>query len=222
MSAYFVTATGTDVGKTYVGAALIRYWCAKGIAARALKPLVSGFPGDDVSASDPGVLLRAMGEAVTEENLAALSPWRFAEPLSPDMAAAREDRSIPYDELIAFCTKAIAQAKGPLLVEGVGGVMVPLDARHTVLDWMADLELPLLLVAGSYLGSISHTLTALAALDARGLKPRALVLNDTGNAPVPLEETAAAIARFAPGIAIVTIPRNATNDEISRLAALLA
>ena len=80
---------------------------------------------------------------------------------------------------------------GTLFIEGVGGVMVPLDARHTVLDWMADLGLPILLVTGAYLGTISHTLTALAALAGRGLAPKALVVNDTGDGPVALAETAA-------------------------------
>ena len=222
MSAYFVTATGTDIGKTFVTAGLIRTLRGQGKKVAALKPVVSGFAMEAAAASDPGVLLAALGEPLTEEALTRLSPWRFAAPLSPDMAAAREGRMLPYADMLACCRGAVAEARGTLLIEGVGGVMVPLDAGHTVLDWMADLALPAILVAGSYLGTISHTLTALAAMAARGLVPAVLVLNDAGAGPVPLAETAEAIARFAPSLPIVTIPRDAGDAEFAALAARLA
>src|SRR3546814_10354844 len=106
-----------------------------------------------------------------------MSPWRFRAPLSPDMAAAREGRTVPFDDLVDHCRDRLAAAAGPLLIEGVGGAMVPLDECHTVLDWMAALALPALLVSGTYLGAISHTLTALAALDARGISVSGIVLS---------------------------------------------
>jgi dethiobiotin synthetase len=218
MSAYFVTATGTDVGKTYVTAALVRAFRAAGETACALKPVVSGFPGVDPALSDPGVLLTAMGEPLDPEKLAEISPWRFVAPLSPDMAAAREGRAIAFDELIAFCHQRIARHTGLLLVEGVGGVMVPIDGMHTVRDWLVALAIPSVLVAGGYLGSISHTLTALEALAAAALRPRVVIINDCGGAPVSLDETAAAIARFAPDIPVLPLTRD---GDISPLAALL-
>jgi dethiobiotin synthetase len=221
MSAYFITATGTDVGKTFVAAGLVRTLRAQGKAVRALKPVVSGFDMAKARASDPGVLLEAMGEAVTQETVARISPWRYAAPLSPDMAAAREGREIDFDALIAFCRKA---APGTLLVEGVGGVMVPLDARHTVLDWMAALQIPAILVAGSYLGAISHTLTAADAVMRAGVAIAALVVNDSGDGAVPLADTAATLRRFLPATPIATIPRVAQPGEaradFARLAAL--
>ena len=84
--------------------------------------------------SDPGVLLEALDEPITEDSLARLSPWQFSAPLSPDMAAAHEGRSIGFDDLVALCRNAIANAQGTLFIEGVGGIMVPLDREHTVLD----------------------------------------------------------------------------------------
>ncbi|MBU6473968.1 MAG: dethiobiotin synthase [Alphaproteobacteria bacterium] len=221
MSAYFVTATGTDIGKTFVTAGLLRRLRAQGRAVSALKPVVSGFAMATAAQSDPGQLLAALGEPVTPETVARIAPWRYAAPLSPDMAAAREGREIPYDEMVGFCRRA-AETAGTLLIEGVGGVMVPLDAQHTVLDWMSELRLPVILVAGSYLGTISHTLTALSALGQRGLALAALALNDTGQSPVPLGETAAAIARFAGDVPIVTIARAAADGDFAPLAACLA
>ena len=102
--------------------------------------------------------------------------------------------------------------------------MVPLDARHTVLDWMAALQTPAILVAGSYLGAISHTLTAADAVMRAGVAIAALVVNDSGDGAVPLADTAATLRRFLPATPIATIPRVAQPGEahadFARLAAL--
>lgn len=207
MTAYFITATGTDIGKTYLTAGLVRFLRARGESAGAIKPVASGFAPETAAASDPGQLLTALGEAVSEENLARIAPWRFAAPLSPDMAAAREGRAIDYDALLAFCRQSAAAARGAFFVEGVGGVMVPLDARHTVLDWMAALGFPVVLVTGSYLGCISHTLTAEAVLAEAGLTLALRVVNDSGDGAVPLAETLEVLARFGRGAPMVALPR---------------
>ena len=110
---------------------------------------------ETAEASDPGVLLAALGEPATEAKIAQMSPWLFRAPLSPDMAAADKAAAIDYGALVDFCRARVADCPGVLLVEGVGGVMVPLDGTHTVRDWMADLALPLVVVAGSYLGTIA-------------------------------------------------------------------
>jgi dethiobiotin synthetase len=207
VSAYFVTSTGTDIGKTFVTAGLIRHLRKLGEKVDALKPVVSGFDTATSALSDPGVLLGALDIPITPEALEDMSPWRFAAPLSPDMAAAREGTALDFDAIVARCRATIAQTSGTLFIEGVGGVMVPLDERRTVLDWMVVLNLPLIMVAGSYLGTISHTLTALDVVARRGLTVKALVLNETGDGAVPIEETQAALARFHPALTIAMIPR---------------
>jgi dethiobiotin synthetase len=209
MAGFFVTATGTDIGKTYVTAGLVRHLRNRGEAVSALKPVVSGFSRETVATSDPAVLLEALGEAVTDKSIAAISPWRFAAPLSPDMAAAREGRAVEFDALVDFCRTHPESETGTEFIEGVGGVLVPLDARHTVRDWMAALDLPVIVVAGSYLGTISHTLTALEAIARSGLKTAALVINESADSTVPLAETIATLTRFMPGIPIVALPRGA-------------
>jgi dethiobiotin synthetase len=209
MAGFFVTATGTDIGKTYVTAGLVRHLRNRGEAVSALKPVVSGFSRETVATSDPAVLLEALGEAVTDKSIAAISPWRFAAPLSPDMAAAREGRAVEFDALVDFCRTHLESETGTEFIEGVGGVLVPLDARHTVRDWMAALDLPVIVVAGSYLGTISHTLTALEAIARSGLKTAALVINESADSTVPLAETIATLTRFMPGIPIVALPRGA-------------
>lgn len=224
MSAYFVTSTGTDIGKTFVTAGLIRAFRDAGRKVSALKPIVSGFNIATSALSDPGVLLGALDEPITVEALARLSPWQFAAPLSPDMAAAREGKSVPFDEIVALCRDAIATETGTLFIEGVGGVMVSLDDRRTVLDWMAALRLPLIVVAGGYLGTISHTLTALDVLARAKLDVAALVINDSGDGAVPLDETAATLGRFT-SVPITILPRVkapvAARDHFAKLAASL-
>jgi dethiobiotin synthetase len=207
MSAYFVTSTGTDIGKTFVTAGLIRYLREAGQAVHALKPVVSGYDPSVVETSDPAVLLSALGRQVSADEVEAIAPWRFRAPLSPDLAAAREGRTIDFGELVAFSRKSVDAETGMLFIEGVGGIMVPLDAERTVLDWMAALQIPLLLVVGGYLGTISHTLTALDVLATRHLKIAAIVVSESERNPVELDDTVASIARFAHGAGVVGLPR---------------
>jgi dethiobiotin synthetase len=226
VTAIFVTGTGTDVGKTFLSVALIRYWCAAGHAVAAFKPVLSGFDPATAATSDPGLLLAALGRPSTDidTDIETISPWRFAAPLSPDMAAAREGRALDFEAIVEFSRKAAASAER-VLIEGVGGVMVPLDERHTVLDWMSALRLPVLLVAGSYLGTISHTLTALRVLAHRNLTVVALAVSESVTPGAPLGETVATIAPFADLIEVVSVPR-LTGDAhrhpaIERIAALI-
>jgi dethiobiotin synthetase len=222
VSAIFVTGTGTDVGKTFLSAALIRYWRAAGHTVAAFKPVVSGFDPESAAMSDPGVLLGALGRPITD--IERISPWRFAAPLSPDMAAAREGRTLDFEAIVEFSSRATASADR-VLIEGVGGIMVPLDERHTVLDWMSALRMPVLLVAGSYIGTISHTLTALRVLAQRNLAVAAVAVSESVTAGAPLDETVATIARFADMIEVVGVPRLGgeahSHPAVARIAALI-
>ena len=204
MSTLFVTATGTEIGKTLAAAALCHELHAAGQPVCAVKPVLSGYDPATLAESDPGVLLASLGEAVTEEAVAAITPWRFAAPLSPDMAAAREGRRLDLAEIVAFCRAAEGD---PLLIEGIGGAMVPLNDDHTVLDWIAALGGPALVVAGSYLGTISHTLTTLAAIRGRGIEVAGLVISESPESPVPPAETAQTIAKHAGPLPIALVPR---------------
>jgi len=94
-----------------------------------------------------------------------------------------------------------------VVIEGVGGVMVPLDDRRTVLEWMTALGLPTVLVCGSYLGAISHTLSALDVLVRHGVAVAALVVSETQSSSVTLHDTIATIARFAEPMPVVALPR---------------
>lgn len=225
MSAFFVTGSGTEIGKTFVTVALIHELRRRHRHVAALKPVASGFDPAKAAASDPGILLAALGEMPTPAAFDLIAPWRFHAPLSPDMAARREGRVLDFAALVGHSRQAIVAATGTLLIEGVGGVMVPLDEDHTVLDWIDTLRLPALVVTGSYLGAISHALTSLDALANRGLTVAALVVNETPQSSVALDETVATIARFTDGVPVVALPRLAQAGQphpaIERLTELL-
>lgn len=198
MPAVFVTATGTDIGKTFVTAGLAQCLHRRGRRVSIFKPVCSGFDLHNASASDPALLLQAIGENASLAAIEAIAPWRFTAPLSPDMAAEREGRAIDFAALRAFCKKAVKTAEDMVLIEGIGGLMVPLTARETVADLIAALSVPALLVTGTYVGSLSHTLTALDVMRARGLALAGLVVNETLGSAASLEDTCATLRNFAP------------------------
>ncbi|MDC3347013.1 dethiobiotin synthase [bacterium] len=209
MVAVFVTSSGTDIGKTYVAEALLRQWRQSGRLVAVLKPLLSGYDPADAASSDTGRLLTASGVAITPESIDLVSPWRYAAPLSPDMAAAREGKTVPVDDVIAYCAAAIAEADESgmsLLIEGIGGVMVPLDDTRTVADLIAALGIPAILVGGSYLGSLSHTLTAYEALRARNVTVDSVIVSETPDCDVPLDETRDVLARFVVPVPVEVMP----------------
>ena len=222
MTAIFVSATGTDVGKTFVTTGLIRHFLKAGRTVDAIKPVVSGFDPAAIEASDPGALLAALGRPLTIEEAQRISPWRFAAPLSPDMAARREGRAIDFAAVTAFCRTAMAARRGHLFIEGIGGIMVPLDASRTVLDLMTQLRLPILLVAGTYVGTISHTLTALQVLTRRNLDVAAVIVSESEGSAAPLDDTVATIARFSDSIDVVGIPRLADAAPVHPAFAAIA
>jgi len=231
MTHIFVTASGTDIGKTFVSVLLVRQLLARGLRVAALKPVLSGLEGMSWPETDAGRLLAALGEEITAEAVDQITPWRFDPPLSPDMAAARAGKSIDLKELTDFCVAP--KDKDFVLVEAAGGVLVPVSERTTMADWMmaldARVDLKVLLVVGSYLGTISHTLTALESLAARNLGPAGIIISTSEVNPVPVEETAEVMARFAGDVPIVIVPRfneaeepNVVGDGIPDLTTLVS
>jgi dethiobiotin synthetase len=225
MTAVFITATGTDIGKTFVTAGLIRHVRSTGGAVAAIKPIVSGFDPDAWQDSDPAVLLAALGRPIALAEVEHISPWRFKAPLSPHMAGRREGRALVFREVVEFCRGSMADHSGVLLIEGIGGIMVPLDERHTVLDLMSMLRTPVMLVAGSYVGTFSHTLTALEVMARRNLDVAAVIVSESEGSAASLEDAVATIAQFADAIDVVGIPRLAAaasdHAAFARIAGLI-
>jgi dethiobiotin synthetase len=160
----FVTGTDTGVGKTEVAAALLELLAGRGERPFALKPFESG-GGDDA---------RRLGEAAGGwQSPSRVCLYRLRAPLAPAMAARVERRRISW----ARVRRALARlGPGSGVVEGAGGVHVPLDADHDVIDLIAEYRLPVVLVARAGLGTINHTVLTLQALGRIHARVAAVVL----------------------------------------------
>src|SRR5690349_6256587 len=127
MRSFFMTATGTDIGKTYLACGLIRAWRGQGLKVGAFKPVLSGFDPARVAESDAGQLLAALGRPVSRQTLEEISPWRYAAPLSPDAAAAKEGKHVDYEAALGASRRFLDARHDVALIEGAGGVMAPLS-----------------------------------------------------------------------------------------------
>ena len=204
MRSLFVAGTGTDIGKTHVACALIRAVRGRGLSIDAFKPVVSGFDPADPEASDPGRLAQALGEA---DALPRISPRRYRAPLAPNLAARLEGDTLQLADLVDDCRDRLGSPdRDLLLIEGAGGVMSPLTDDATNLDLMVALNLPILLVAGSYLGTVSHVLTALEVIRARDLAVSAVVMSESLAAP-DLVQTGQMLRSFEASAPLILVPR---------------
>jgi dethiobiotin synthetase len=197
MGRLFISSVGTGIGKTLVASTLAYQLRHAGRAVAAIKPVVSGFREDDTE-SDPGLILRALGKPCDRQAVAEISPWRFGLPVSPHLAARAAGGGPSLQDLVAFCRRSEHAGDGVLLIEGAGGIMTPLGEDFTVLDLAASLGHAVVLVTGSHLGAISHTLTALAVIRARGLPVRGVIVSESLES-AGLSETVEAIRLFAGG-----------------------
>lgn len=213
----FITSTGTGIGKTFTTCALIRQALSHHLRVEAFKPVISGFADDAIEGSDTAEILDALDREPSPSNVEKISPWRFKAPLSPDMAARAEGQSLDVAALIGFSRQALDSEADVVLIEGVGGVMVPLDDENTVLDWVKALKIPVVLVVGDYLGTISHTLTALKVLRSENIAIAALVLSESGESSVDFDDTWTALNHWAAPTKILALRRGADGAALKSL-----
>lgn len=212
MAGYLIAATGTECGKTLLTAGLLWQLRGAGSKAQAIKPVISGFDPAALAESDTGILLAAMERNVSLEEAERVSPWRYARPVSPHLAGAG-DASLSAKAITEFCAAAL-DTPAITLVEGAGGIMSPLAQGFTQADLAQALGIPVVLVAGCYLGSISHTLTAVEALRARNIAIAAIVISDAPDSTEPVEEIRASIASHLPQpLPVFTLPRISPKTE---------
>jgi len=164
----FVAGTGTGVGKTVVTAGITGWLRDVGVSARAIKPAQTGAPEDD----DAAFVAEICGDPNAARRLRAFGPA-----LAPRVAAKQVEDSLDYEALRTDCETAIDGAE-TAIVEGIGGLRVPLAGDHEVLDLAADLGLPALVVARSGLGTLNHTALSVDALRDRGLEVCGVLLNE--------------------------------------------
>lgn len=181
----FITATDTDVGKTWVTAALARTMVATGRRVGVYKPVASGCalnPCGQALSDDAQALWHAAGRPLT---LGDVCPQRFLAPLAPPLAAAEEGTTV-NDELLVAGFEPWRAASDVVLVEGAGGLLSPLSANLNSLDLARVLNLPLLVVAANRVGVMHQVLALLHA--ARALAPEVVIAGIVLNHPKPRDE----------------------------------
>jgi len=169
----FVTGTDTGVGKTEISCALVGAARAGGLDLAAMKPAQSG-----VVAGEPGDAERLRAAAGDVDPPELVCPYTFAAPLAPGVASRLAGVEIRL-ETILDAARSLATRHAALLVEGAGGLLVPLTSHHTYADLAVALGLPVLVVARAGLGTVNHTALTVEALKARGLAVAGVVLNRT-------------------------------------------
>lgn len=167
----FVTGTDTGVGKTVVACAIAELLRARRIDVGVMKPIETG-----VGPQGPLDAIALMEAARVEDALDQVCPERFALPAAPSVAAAREGRRVDLAR-IRTAYAALRRAHRTMLVEGAGGLLVPIADDYSMADLARDLELPLLVVARASLGTVNHTLLTLEVADRRGLPVAGVVIS---------------------------------------------
>jgi dethiobiotin synthetase len=176
----FVTGTDTGVGKTISSAALSALFREAGSDAVPMKPIQTGglFRDGEWVSPDLSFCLRMANLAPDPTELADMAPYVFQPACSPHLAASRTGRHISC-ERIASSFARLSKRHDLVVVEGAGGVLVPIDRNRTMLDLMKLLDLPVVLVARPLLGTLNHTLLSLRELDRAGLSVVGVVFCET-------------------------------------------
>jgi len=210
----FITSTGTNIGKTYLTNLLIKRALKLNYKINAIKPIISGFNIAKLEETDSGIILKAL--SMDKRRIDEISPWRFKDPLSPDMAAKLAKKEINFKEIINYCNSYIKSKKDDdiLLIEGVGGTMVPINSKYTILDLIKKLNIPIILTIGSYLGSISHTLNSYEVLIKNNVNINSIILNQSNENDVGIELTKSSLLNYIKTIPIYSIHRGHKNNNI--------
>lgn len=178
---YFIAGTDTDVGKTFVAAALLRAAQNQQVRCFGLKPIAAGAEtvtqGGDSSGMANADALQLMQHSSVTLSYEQVNPVLLQQPIAPHIAAAREGRSLTVDRLAGYCRGALMTPADLVLVEGAGGWRVPLNRSQSMADLARELNLPVILVVGMRLGCLNHALLSAEAIVADGLPLAGWVAN---------------------------------------------
>ena len=176
----FITSTGTNIGKTYCTVEILKEMLNRKVLFNVYKPILSGFDIHNIKDSDSYKILKIKNKEPEIEDIKEISPWLFEKPLAPSIAAKKENKSLKYNDVLEWCLKK-SDNNIINIFEGAGGLLVPIEKIKTLLDLMKDLNSKVVLVVGNYLGSVSHTLSAIHNLQNANLQIINIIINENVN-----------------------------------------
>lgn len=173
----FITGTDTNVGKTFVTSLLAASYRSRGVDIGVFKPMMSGVKREDVTSD----VSRLKAYAQDSNSLQDITPFSFDEPLAPYMAAKRQGTTVSLKQVVRAWER-IRDRHACYLVEGAGGIAVPLGPSYLVADVANAIGFPVLIVARAGLGTVNHTLLTVAFARQKGLDVIGVIINKTGKA----------------------------------------
>lgn len=198
----FITGTDTGVGKTYIATGIVKTLHSAGIDVGVMKPAETGcsLRSGKLVPSDAEALIQA---AAVRDPLSLVNPYRFHAPVAPSVAAQLERKRIDPERILKSF-RTLSQRHDTMIVEGAGGIMVPLAKGYLFLDLAEAMGLPVVIVARPGLGTINHTLLTIEALRARKIMIAGVVFNDgQGGQKGLAEATSPAVIEELSGVPII-------------------
>lgn len=180
---FFITGNGTGVGKTFVSALLLRGFFALGYGTTYMKPVETGCWASSYGRTSAGSdTMYALGFTSLKTDINLHSPYRFSPPCSPYLAARKDHREIDIREILqAYNNLNINTSADIVIVEGAGGVLVPINENEYMADMMKSLGIPAVLVTNPGLGTLNHTFLSLRALEFYNIPVAGIVINNAQN-----------------------------------------
>lgn len=203
MQRLFIVGTDTDCGKTYVTCQLVNYLKKQQQAVQAIKPVASGCVLQD----SQWVSEDELEHAKVNETLPQLDKvWRLPEPVSPHIAADLENQTISLDALLKTCESPALEAFDYVLIEGAGGLIVPLNHEHTWIDFLVESKIPVILVVGMRLGCLNHALLTQEAMKKHGIHCMGWIANCIDKDMHVLAENLATLKQKMESPMLATVP----------------
>jgi len=206
MRALFVTGTDTNVGKSVITGLLARHLLEKGYSVVTQKWVQTGSKGRSTDI-DTHLKFMAKGRSDFRDYLQSMAPYIFKLAASPHLASAAEKKIIRIGE-IKRCLEDLSANFDRVIVEGSGGLLVPLDRERLLIDAVKEMRLPVLLVAANRLGAINSTLLSIEALRSRGIKIVGVIFNNIvkGEERLILKDNPVAVKTFGGVHVLGTLP----------------
>lgn len=207
---YFVTGTDTGVGKTLISCALLQGFAAQGKRVVGMKPVAAGC--DDDGQNEDVLQLRAAGNVAV--GYGQINPYCFVPAIAPHLAAQRAGVIMRFSRIAASYHELAAQAD-VVIVEGAGGLLVPLNAQQDSADLAKELDLPVILVAGMRLGCLNHALLTVEVIAARGLALAGWVANVVDTDMASIEDNVAALRQRISAPLLGVVPFMTQPDAVA-------
>ena len=223
MQGYFITGTDTNVGKTLVTACLSTLFKSRGEDVGVMKPIETGVDPECSSSvnSDAKFLIEVTG---VQDALEDVCPYRLKAPASPYQAARIEGKELDPEKLLERF-RALQSKHSMMLVEGIGGLLVPITQRYNVTDLALQMNLPLIIVSRIQIGTLNHTLLTINAARQHGLKVAGVILNPVyeGELDTIEEEQGSLIEEFSDTPILGTCPyiHDVSSERVIQNLALL-